>query len=75
MSDKVKLAVTFSPEIAKLLNEQDFSASQISATEIENPEMEIIFLKNNVEILTRRINVLCRILNITDPEALYVRPY
>ena len=44
------------------INEETFRAADISPTEIENPEMEIIFLKNNLEILTRRFNMLCEIL-------------
>lgn len=43
----------------------NFRAHDISPTEIENTEMEIIFLKNNLEILTRRLNMLCSVLEIT----------
>jgi hypothetical protein len=47
-----------------LINEKNYCPSQISPTEIANPEMEIIFIKNDLNILRERFNVLCQLLEI-----------
>lgn len=51
------------------INETNFRASDISPTEIVNPEMEMIFLKNELEIMKRRFNMLLQILEINHAGA------
>lgn len=58
MMNPLQITPILPPEI----NEETFRAAAISPLELENPEMEIVFLKNNLEILTQRFNILCAVL-------------